>query len=189
MRSSARSLPSRASADDPLPRWLARLRQRPVPVIPIIGARRLEQVRDNLASVDLRLDAPHMERLDSASAIELARIFHPPLQSVPEAIHKQTPVGFGSQAVSFRPEAHKTPYPHSLGRLSSPFSLRSTRSCRVVHRHAQNPFKRHSVQILERIAGGQVEHDAPGTYHHPRRHLEQLETDRPDLSLLQIRIS
>jgi aryl-alcohol dehydrogenase-like predicted oxidoreductase len=50
---------------------LAWLRQRPVPVIPIIGARRLEQFRDNLACVDLRLDAPHMERLDSASAIEL----------------------------------------------------------------------------------------------------------------------
>jgi aryl-alcohol dehydrogenase-like predicted oxidoreductase len=50
---------------------LAWLRQRPIPVIPIIGARRLEQFRDNLACVDLRLDAPHMERLDSASAIEL----------------------------------------------------------------------------------------------------------------------
>jgi aryl-alcohol dehydrogenase-like predicted oxidoreductase len=50
---------------------LAWLRQRPVPIIPIIGARRLEQFRDNLACVDLRLDASHLERLDSVSAIEL----------------------------------------------------------------------------------------------------------------------
>jgi aryl-alcohol dehydrogenase-like predicted oxidoreductase len=50
---------------------LAWLRQRPVPIIPIIGARRLEQFQDNLACVDLRLDAAHVERLDSASAIEL----------------------------------------------------------------------------------------------------------------------
>jgi aryl-alcohol dehydrogenase-like predicted oxidoreductase len=50
---------------------LAWLRQRAVPVIPIIGARRLDQFRDNLACVDLRLNATHLERLDSASAIEL----------------------------------------------------------------------------------------------------------------------
>ena len=35
---------------------LAWLRQRPVPVIPIVGARRLEQFRDNLACLDLQLD-------------------------------------------------------------------------------------------------------------------------------------
>ena len=35
---------------------LAWLRQRPIPVIPIVGARRLEQFRDNLACLDLKLD-------------------------------------------------------------------------------------------------------------------------------------
>jgi aryl-alcohol dehydrogenase-like predicted oxidoreductase len=50
---------------------LAWLRQRPVPVIPIIGARRLEQFKDNLACLDLKLDGPQVKRLDSASHVEL----------------------------------------------------------------------------------------------------------------------
>ncbi len=50
---------------------LAWLRQRPVPVIPIVGARRLEQFRDNLACLDLQLSTSHVERLDTASQIEL----------------------------------------------------------------------------------------------------------------------
>ena len=50
---------------------LAWLRQRPVPVIPIIGARRLEQIKDNLASIDVKLDRPHLDRLDQVSQIEL----------------------------------------------------------------------------------------------------------------------
>jgi aryl-alcohol dehydrogenase-like predicted oxidoreductase len=50
---------------------LAWLRHRPVPVIPIIGARRLEQFRDNLASLDLRLDDAQVARLDAASRVEL----------------------------------------------------------------------------------------------------------------------
>jgi aryl-alcohol dehydrogenase-like predicted oxidoreductase len=50
---------------------LAWLRQRPVPVIPIVGARRLEQFRDNLACLDLRLDEPQVGRLDAASRVEL----------------------------------------------------------------------------------------------------------------------
>ena len=50
---------------------LAWLRQRPVPVIPIIGARRLEQFRDNLACLDLRLDEAQLGRLDEASRINL----------------------------------------------------------------------------------------------------------------------
>jgi aryl-alcohol dehydrogenase-like predicted oxidoreductase len=50
---------------------LAWLRQRPRPVIPIIGARKAEQFADNLACLTLRLDAPQVERLDRASAIEL----------------------------------------------------------------------------------------------------------------------
>jgi aryl-alcohol dehydrogenase-like predicted oxidoreductase len=50
---------------------LAWLRQRPTPVIPIIGARKLAQVKDNLASVDVRLDPQHVERLNTVSRIEL----------------------------------------------------------------------------------------------------------------------
>src|SRR5271166_5266678 len=50
---------------------LAWLRHRPVPVIPIVGARRLEQFRDNLACLDLQLNTSLVERLDTASQIEL----------------------------------------------------------------------------------------------------------------------
>jgi aryl-alcohol dehydrogenase-like predicted oxidoreductase len=50
---------------------LAWLRQRPLPVIPIVGARRLEQFRDNLACLDLRLDPAQVARLDAASRVEL----------------------------------------------------------------------------------------------------------------------
>ena len=50
---------------------LAWLRYRPVPVIPIIGARKLSQLRDNLASFDLTLSADQLKILDEASRIEL----------------------------------------------------------------------------------------------------------------------
>ncbi|QDV36883.1 aldo/keto reductase [Tautonia plasticadhaerens] len=50
---------------------LAWLRQRPTPVIPIVGARRLEQFRDNLACLGLRLDEGQVGRLDAASRVEL----------------------------------------------------------------------------------------------------------------------
>jgi aryl-alcohol dehydrogenase-like predicted oxidoreductase len=50
---------------------LAWLRYRPVPVIPIIGARRLTQLQDNLASFDLVLSADQLKTLDEASRIEL----------------------------------------------------------------------------------------------------------------------
>ena len=50
---------------------LAWLRQRPIPIIPIVGARRLEQFRDNLASLDLKLDESQVRRLDAASRVEL----------------------------------------------------------------------------------------------------------------------
>jgi aryl-alcohol dehydrogenase-like predicted oxidoreductase len=50
---------------------LAWLRQRPVPIIPIVGARRLEQFRDNLACLDVRLDDTQVARLDAASRVEL----------------------------------------------------------------------------------------------------------------------
>jgi aryl-alcohol dehydrogenase-like predicted oxidoreductase len=50
---------------------LAWLRSRPVPVIPLIGARKLSQLQDNLASCDLTLSADHLQTLDDASRIEL----------------------------------------------------------------------------------------------------------------------
>jgi aryl-alcohol dehydrogenase-like predicted oxidoreductase len=50
---------------------LAWLRYRPVPVIPIIGARKLSQLQDNLASFDLTLSAEQLTTLDKASRIEL----------------------------------------------------------------------------------------------------------------------
>src|SRR4030081_317631 len=50
---------------------LAWLRYRPVPVIPIIGARKLSQFQDNLVSFDLVLSADQLKTLDEASRIEL----------------------------------------------------------------------------------------------------------------------
>jgi aryl-alcohol dehydrogenase-like predicted oxidoreductase len=47
---------------------LAWLRQRPGVVIPILGARRPDQIASNLAGLDLTLDAEHLRRLDEASA-------------------------------------------------------------------------------------------------------------------------
>src|ERR1700730_4623107 len=50
---------------------LAWLRYRTVPVIPIIGARKVSQLQDNLASLDLELSAAQLKSLDAASQIEL----------------------------------------------------------------------------------------------------------------------
>jgi len=50
---------------------LAWLRYRPVPVIPIVGARKLSQLQDNLASFDLILSPDQLKTLDEASRIEL----------------------------------------------------------------------------------------------------------------------
>jgi aryl-alcohol dehydrogenase-like predicted oxidoreductase len=50
---------------------LAWLRTRPVPVIPILGARKLSQLEDNLASFDLTLSAEHLKALDAASRVDL----------------------------------------------------------------------------------------------------------------------
>jgi aryl-alcohol dehydrogenase-like predicted oxidoreductase len=50
---------------------LAWLRYRPVPVIPIIGARKLSQLEDNLASFDLTLSADQVATLNEASQIDL----------------------------------------------------------------------------------------------------------------------
>jgi aryl-alcohol dehydrogenase-like predicted oxidoreductase len=50
---------------------LAWLRYRPVPVIPILGARRLPQLHDNLASFELSLTPDQVKALDDASGIEI----------------------------------------------------------------------------------------------------------------------
>jgi aryl-alcohol dehydrogenase-like predicted oxidoreductase len=50
---------------------LAWLRYRPVPVIPIIGARKLSQLHDNLKSLEINLSPDQLSRLDAVSAIPL----------------------------------------------------------------------------------------------------------------------
>src|SRR5438132_7141271 len=55
---------------------LAWLRYRPVPVIPIIGARKLSQLQDNLASFDLSISKAQMLALDEASQIDLGFPYH-----------------------------------------------------------------------------------------------------------------
>ncbi len=50
---------------------LAWVRQQAGVVIPIIGATKLSQLTDNLGSLDVHLTAEQLERLDTASAIEL----------------------------------------------------------------------------------------------------------------------
>jgi len=49
---------------------LAWLRHRTVPVIPIMGARKVSQLQDNLAGLDLELSAEQLKSLDAASRIE-----------------------------------------------------------------------------------------------------------------------
>jgi aryl-alcohol dehydrogenase-like predicted oxidoreductase len=50
---------------------LAWLRYQAVPVIPIVGARKLAQLEDNLASLDLELSAAQLKSLDAASRVDL----------------------------------------------------------------------------------------------------------------------
>ncbi len=50
---------------------LAWLRQQPGNVIPILGARRTDQIRDNLGCLDLALSEAQLQRLCEASRIEL----------------------------------------------------------------------------------------------------------------------
>lgn len=50
---------------------LAWLRYREIPVIPIVGARKLAQLQDNLASLSLQLTPEQVDALDDASEIEL----------------------------------------------------------------------------------------------------------------------
>lgn len=55
---------------------LAWLRYRPVPVIPIIGARKVAQLQDNLASLELELSAEQVKSLDEASSIDAGFPFY-----------------------------------------------------------------------------------------------------------------
>jgi aryl-alcohol dehydrogenase-like predicted oxidoreductase len=65
---------------------LAWLRYRPVPVIPIIGARKLSQFQDNLASFDVTLSADHLKTLDEASVIDLGFPYDMYAKAMPRAI-------------------------------------------------------------------------------------------------------
>ena len=62
------------------------LRYRPVPVIPIIGARKLSQFHDNLASFDLTLSADQLKTLDEASRIELGFPYDMYAKAMPRAV-------------------------------------------------------------------------------------------------------
>ena len=42
-----------------------------MPVIPIVGARKLSQLKDNLASADVSLSANQLKTVDEASRIDL----------------------------------------------------------------------------------------------------------------------
>jgi aryl-alcohol dehydrogenase-like predicted oxidoreductase len=50
---------------------LAWLNHRPIPIIPIVGARKLAQFQDNLASLDVKLDPAQVARLDAVSKVRL----------------------------------------------------------------------------------------------------------------------
>jgi aryl-alcohol dehydrogenase-like predicted oxidoreductase len=65
---------------------LAWLRHRPMPVIPIIGARKLSQFQDNLASFELTLAADQLKTLDEASVIELGFPYEMYAKAMPRAI-------------------------------------------------------------------------------------------------------
>jgi aryl-alcohol dehydrogenase-like predicted oxidoreductase len=65
---------------------LAWLRYRPVPVIPIIGARKLSQLQDNLASFELTLSADQLKTLDEASVIEVGFPYEMYAKEMPRAV-------------------------------------------------------------------------------------------------------
>jgi aryl-alcohol dehydrogenase-like predicted oxidoreductase len=65
---------------------LAWLRSRTVPVIPIIGARKLSQFQDNLASFDLTLSADQLKTLDEASRVELGFPYDIYAKAMPRAV-------------------------------------------------------------------------------------------------------
>jgi aryl-alcohol dehydrogenase-like predicted oxidoreductase len=65
---------------------LAWLRYRSVPVIPIIGARKLSQFEDNLASFELTLSTDQLKTLDEASVIEPGFPYNMYAKAMPRAI-------------------------------------------------------------------------------------------------------
>src|SRR5258707_9091881 len=65
---------------------LAWLRHRTVPVIPIIGARKLSQFQDNLASFDVTLSADQLKTLDEASRVELGFPYDIYAKAMPRAV-------------------------------------------------------------------------------------------------------
>jgi aryl-alcohol dehydrogenase-like predicted oxidoreductase len=65
---------------------LAWLQHRVVPVIPIIGARKLTQLQDNLASLDLALSPDQVKTLDEASQIEPGFPYSMYTKELPRAI-------------------------------------------------------------------------------------------------------
>jgi len=50
---------------------IAWVRQQPGVIVPLVGARNLDQLRDNLGALDVTLSDAHMERLEAASRIDL----------------------------------------------------------------------------------------------------------------------
>ncbi len=62
---------AKESGHSPAQVALAWLRQRPEPVIPIIGARKLGQVKDNLSSIEVKLAPALIERLNEVSRIDM----------------------------------------------------------------------------------------------------------------------
>src|SRR4029077_1220145 len=50
---------------------LAWLRHRATPVIPIIGARKIEQLKDNISSLEVQLSTDQLSRLNEVSKIEM----------------------------------------------------------------------------------------------------------------------
>ena len=57
-----------------------------MPVIPIIGARKLSQFEDNLASFELVLSTDQLKTLDEASAIEVGFPYDMYAKAMPRAI-------------------------------------------------------------------------------------------------------
>jgi aryl-alcohol dehydrogenase-like predicted oxidoreductase len=65
---------------------LAWLRYRSVPVIPILGARKLTQLHDNLASLELQLTLEQVKALDQASPIDLGFPYELYAKEIPRTI-------------------------------------------------------------------------------------------------------
>lgn len=77
---------------------LAWLRARRGTVVPIVGARRLEHLEDNLTALDLTLTADQLARLDSVSA---------PTLGYPATLHGETRamLQFGGATIDGEPSA------------------------------------------------------------------------------------